>query len=88
MPFDFDGKHPEILYPCDWTYQLIVQDEGAVRTLVAELAGSDPHTLELSRESTGGRYHSLRFVLRVRDEEHRLSVFEALRSHAGVRFVL
>ena len=88
MPFDFDGKHPEILYPCPWTYQLIVQDEELVRPLVAELAGSDAHTLELSRESTGGKYHSLRFVLTVRDEEHRLRVFEALRSHPGVRFVL
>jgi putative lipoic acid-binding regulatory protein len=84
----FDGRKPDITYPCRWSYRIIGWDELRLRAVVAELVGSDEHTLLLARESSSGKYRTLQLELTVRDEQHRTWVFERLARHPDVRFVL
>lgn len=83
-----DGRKPDITYPCPWTYRLIGADEQRVRSAVLEVIGTETHTLVLARESSAGRYRTLELELVVRDESHRLELFERFARHPDVRFVL
>lgn len=86
-PF-LDDQHPEIDYPCRWTYRIIGSDEARMRAAVAEIVGATEHTLVEGLQSSGGKYRSLQLDLLVVDDAQRLAVFAALGKHPDVRFVL
>jgi hypothetical protein len=84
----FEGEHPEITYPCPWSYRIIGSDEGALRRAVVDILGDVEYTLEPANRSSGGSYCSLELEVVVRDEAHRLRVFAEIARHPEVRFVL
>ena len=84
---ELEGK-PEIEYPCPWTYRIICTDESAVRAAVFEIVAGAEHTLVHVQTSASGRYQTLQLDLVVRDEAHRLAIFEALARHPAVRFMV
>lgn len=86
-PF-LDDQHPEIAYPCRWSYRIIGADEARLRAAAIAIAGQAEHTLERGLESSGGKYRSLQLDVLVVDEAHRIAVFTALGKHPDVRFVL
>lgn len=88
MESSFEGRRPEILYPCLWPYQVIGSDEQALRAAVLEVIGEAPHNWKPGHVSKGGKYRSLGLELRVEDEAERLAVFERLSRHPAIRFVL
>jgi putative lipoic acid-binding regulatory protein len=88
MHSSFEGRKPEILYPCIWAYQVIGTDEALLRAAVVEVVGKLDHTLELGNVSPGGKYLSLGLQARVEDEEQRLLIFDLLSKHPAIRFVL
>ena len=67
---------------------MIGSDEALMREVVAGLVATRAHTLELSKTSRTGKYCSLRLEIEVADEADRLALFQALATHAAVRFVL
>jgi putative lipoic acid-binding regulatory protein len=81
-------RRPQIDYPITWSYQVIGSDEALMREAVARLVAARAHTLERTKTSRTGKYCSLRLELVVVDEADRLALFEALATHAAVRFVL
>ncbi|MCE9594740.1 MAG: DUF493 domain-containing protein [Planctomycetes bacterium] len=83
-----DGRRPEITYPCRWSYRVIGADEVRLRAAAEEVLGRTEHTLVLALQSSGGKYRSLELDVLVRDEAHRLAVFDALVKHPDVRFVI
>jgi putative lipoic acid-binding regulatory protein len=83
-----DGRKPEIDYPCTWSYRILGTDEPRMRIAVFEIVGGFEHQVTLGLESSQGKYRSLQLELIVRDEAQRLSIFEALKRHPDVRFVL
>lgn len=85
---DFEGRKPEIAYPGPWTYRVIGFDEARLRVAVVEVIGDVPHTLRPANASTGGKYVSLGLELEVRDEAHRLRLFQSLSTHPEIRFVI
>ncbi len=85
---DINGKKPEISYPCDWSYKLIVLKGEDIKTLLKELMGGEKYTLKLSNESKGGKYESYNLSLRVNSEEQRESYFKTFKKHKQIKFVL
>ena len=81
-------RRPQIEYPITWSYQLIGSDGARMREAVASIVAARAHTLELSKTSRTGKYCSLRLEIEVADEADRLALFQALATHAAVRFVL
>jgi uncharacterized protein len=84
----FGDRRLELTYPCRWSYTLIGNDEGRMRTAVAHLVADAPHTVEFSNHSRTGKYCSLAVEVTVRDEAHRLGLFQAFSKHAEIRFVI
>jgi putative lipoic acid-binding regulatory protein len=84
----FDDRKPVIDYPCPWTFQLIGRREDHLRAAVAEVIGTQAHTLTYSHTSSQGKYCSMRLELVVADEAQRLAIGGALHGHPDVRFVL
>ena len=78
---------PNIDYPCDWEYRLIGLSEQALRAAVASIVSRE-HTLEPSKESKKGKYVSYSLTVQVTDEGHRHKLFEELKVHADIQFVL
>ena len=78
---------PHIDYPCPWDYQIIGENEERLRGAVAVVV-NDRYVLTLSHRSKNGRYTSMQLTIEVRSDEHRMEVFEGLRQHGDIIYVL
>ena len=83
-----DRSELQLDYPCRWSYRIIGEQEARLRRAIDAIVGGDEHELEHGHQSTHGRYLTLVLHLVVRDEAHRLEVFQLLADHPDVRFVL
>ena len=81
-------RKPEIAYPCPWEYRIIGTSDELIRAAVAEVVGDVAHTLRAARVSRSGRFVSFSLELVVRDEAHRLTIYEALCEHGHIKIVL
>ncbi len=88
MESSFEGRKPEILYPCIWSYQVIGIDEELLREAIGEVLGDLQHVVKPGHSSSGGKYRSLGLEARVEDELERLKIFDRLSKHPAIRFVL
>ena len=78
---------PIIDYPCPWDYQIIGEDEQRLRGAVAVVI-DDKYVLTLSHRSKHMRYTSMQLTIEVRDDAHRDRIFEGLRQHDDILYVL
>jgi uncharacterized protein len=80
--------HPEIKYPCMWTYQVIGEDCDLLRDIIIEACLPHVVAISHSRSSAKGKYHSINAELVIPDATTRLRIFEILKSNAAVKIVL
>ncbi|MCA8979841.1 MAG: DUF493 domain-containing protein [Planctomycetes bacterium] len=85
---ELPDRPPDIEYPTLWGYRLIGPDPEAVQAAVLEILGPCEHQLKSSHRSASGKYHSFALELTVRDEAHRLELFEAFKAHDAIVYVL
>lgn len=78
----------ELDYPCKWSYRIVGTDEQLLREAVKSAAGNKKYMLSVSHRSSGGKYLSLNIELQVNDETERLGIFENLKNHAAIKYVL
>lgn len=88
MAPDMSNAKLDLPYPCRWVYKIIGDDEGALRSAVADVVQAREHALSLSRRSARRNYCCLNVEVLVYDEQDRVSIYEALRGHPAVRLVL
>lgn len=84
----FGDEKPHLDYPCSWSYRLIGRDEATLRSAVAGVVEADEYRIVPSHKSRTGRYVSMRLTLTVRDEAHRISLFEDLKASRATLYVL
>jgi putative lipoic acid-binding regulatory protein len=84
----FEGRKPEIHYPCVWQYKIIGTDRKAVQTLLSHELGDAPYSLSESRTSSGGKYISMNLEVTVHSEAQRVQLYTTLADHAAVKLVL
>lgn len=85
---DLNNYKLELDYPCLWTYKIIGSIQEDLRQAVLDVVGELEHTLTFSNNSKTGRYLSLKLELIVKDEKHRLSIYEGLSRHDAIKIVL
>jgi uncharacterized protein len=78
----------QLAYPCSWVYKIIGPDEDEMRQAAAEIIGDCKHLISLSRSSKTGKYHSLNVELTVESEDHRISLYAALKAHRAIKIIL
>ena len=81
-------ERPEIEYPCTWIYTVIGQDKTLLEEVIITACAPEDVTISHSKSSSNGKYHSLNAELNIKDEETRLAIFQALKSHPVVKIVL
>jgi len=83
-----ETDQPQFAYPCAWGYRVLGTDCERLRAAVASAVGNVDYVLNFSRESHGGRYVAMNLELVVTDEEHRTSIYRALKQSEDVILVL
>ncbi len=89
MSLDFlNNQKPDLDYPCEWEYRVIGRREADLRGAISEVIQERTHTVALSNRSSGGKYTCLNVQMVVRDEEERVGIYHALRTHPATKLVL
>ncbi|MEA3471382.1 MAG: DUF493 domain-containing protein, partial [Thermodesulfobacteriota bacterium] len=73
---------------CRWKYKVIGSDQALMRSAIAEIVREQEYTITISRSSKGGKYHSLNLQMNIDNDEVRVEIYEALRKHPTIKFVL
>lgn len=83
-----DDAKPEIPYPCQWSYRIVGLSEAGVRALILEVLGEQAHSIQGVRPSSQGSYVAVTISVDVRDEAHRLGIYNQLLASEIVKVVL
>lgn len=97
MPFSLNQKvegrvetTPELKldYPCHWEYKLVLSVEHDIISIVQELLEERIHDIRKSQNSTKGNYASYTLRVLVHNTDDRKTLFERLKQHQHIKFVL
>lgn len=75
-------------YPCHWEYKLVLSTEHNVTTIVQEVLEERIHEIRKSQNSAKGNYVSYTLRILVHNAEDRKALFQMLKSHQHIKFVL
>lgn len=78
----------EIEYPCRWVYKVIGEDCTLLKDVIEKACTPLEVTINYSKSSSKGKYHSLNSEVTVPDEETRLRIYEDLKAASAVKIVL
>ena len=81
-------EKPEIEYPCTWVYKVIGSDQELLKEVIMTACAPASVDIAYSNSSSKGTYHSLNASLVVEDEKMRLQIYDLLKNHPAVKFVL
>lgn len=81
MEHILEGK-PEISYPCEWDYKVILEKDQYASKLFDELLAPLSYTFKSSNSSKSGKYESYLVSLSVNSEEQRLEIFNKFKAKA------
>jgi putative lipoic acid-binding regulatory protein len=84
---NLNDKKVEIEYPCRWEYKVIVECENTLKVAVFDILDIE-YTLTPSKSSSSGKYKSFNISLTVTSHTHRIEIFEKLKSHNDIKYVL
>ncbi len=85
---DDENQKVQLEYPCRWVYKIIGPDADEMQRAVAEIIRDKEYKLSLSRSSKTAKYHSLNVELSVDNEETRLAIYDALKTHRAIKLIL
>lgn len=77
---DLEGKKPQISYPCEWQYKIVVDGDLPAKEEVEKVLEGKNFTFKESHKSSEGKYESYNISLTVENEEERLKIFDALKT--------
>lgn len=75
-------------YPCLWKYKVIGYSEEGIRKAVEDVITEQTYTISFSNMSSTGKYLCFNIETEVRDENHRITTYEALKQHSAIKIVL
>ncbi|MBU0485893.1 MAG: DUF493 domain-containing protein [Proteobacteria bacterium] len=78
----------ELEYPCNWQYKVIGEDHEKMRLAIAEFVQDVSCSINHSKSSSSGKYHSLNLEIVVESEEVRILIYQELKNHPAVKMVL
>lgn len=82
------AENPRIDYPRPWTYRLIGRQALLVQAAIATILGTRRYVVSEGNRSSGGRYHSIELAVIVEDQAERDWIFQRLKAHEDVDWVL
>lgn len=80
-------KHPQIEYPCEWSYRIIGDDIKKMVEAVEDAVINLEYDLQASNISNKGNYFSISLKVFVDNEVVRDLVYEKIKNHKNVKMV-
>ncbi len=81
-------KEVEIKYPADWKYKIITAKEHSAKNIAKEILQEREHSIKKSQNSSSGKYSSHSLEVLVHNDDDRKALYEALKKHEHIKFVL
>lgn len=81
------SNQPSIVYPCEWEYRVIGEDQERLREIIAEIMPRK-YELKYGKTSSQGRFVSVYVWLIVHNEQERNDIFAQLSHHSEVKMVI
>jgi putative lipoic acid-binding regulatory protein len=78
----------ELDYPCDWEYKIVVRNEKMIDAILDDIEQLENYNLDLSKQSSNGKFKSYTLQTIVDNENHRIEIFNILRDHEHIKMVL
>lgn len=75
-------------YPLLWEYKIVAFANADINGIIAKLLDGKTYKLKESKKSKSGTYKSYSLALEVESKNERKTIFESLRSHSNIKFVL
>lgn len=85
---DLNGKKPEISYPSEWEYKIIITKNLDVKKIIEDILKGKEYSLKASKTSKEGKYESYSVKTLVTNEDEREEFFSSFKSHENVKYVL
>ena len=88
MILENENLRPEIQFPCEWSYKIIGMDADSVLSAIEESVLNLAYDVTPSNLSKNGKYVSFNLKLEVPNETVRNLIYEKLKNHPDVNYVL
>ena len=83
-----NGKHPQIIYPCEWSYRIIGDNINKMVEAVENAVSGMEYDLQASNISQKGSYFSISLKVMVDNQVIRDIIYEKINNHENVKMVL
>ncbi len=81
-------KELKLDYPCNWQYKMIIDKNDDVKKIAKDVLKERIHTIKKSQNSSKGKYSSHSLDVLVHSGDDRKALFDALKKHDKIKFVL
>ena len=83
-----NSQELKLTYPCKWEYKTVLESHHNISEIVASVLDKREHTIKKSNNSKTGKYQSHTVTTLVHSDDDRKELFEALKQHKLIKFVL
>ena len=83
-----DTKELKLDYPCNWQYKIITSKNDDAKKIAKDVLKERTHTIKKSQNSSKGKYSSHSLDVLVHSGDDRKALFEELKKHDKIKFVL
>ena len=81
-------RRPDIKYPCDWEYKVIIPHNDDINNPLEDVFKGKEYKVKKSHDSKNGTYTSYNVNTLVNSDDERDVIFQALKAHKVVKYVL
>ena len=81
-------KELNLNFPTIWKYKLIMEKEHDAKKIAKDILKGKEHKIKRSQNSSKGNYTSHTLEVLVDNHEERKAIFEDLKKHKDIKFVL
>jgi len=78
----------KIEYPCSWSYRIVVKNSDLIDDIIKNIVLEKPYKVISSHKSKSSKYKSFSASMIVNNEDERVFIYESLRKHKDVFYVL
>jgi len=75
-------------YPCKWEYKIILEASLDIKSITKNLLDEREYVLKKSQNSKKGKYSSYTLSILIHNVEDRKMIYDCLKQHKSIKFVL
>ncbi len=81
-------KELKLDYPTNWKYKIILEKKQNAQQIAKDILKKREHKIKKSQNSSSGKYTSHSLEVLVHSDDDRKTLFDTLKEHKHIKFVL